>query len=164
MIMTINCNLMESDYRAMKRYVFFKYRKIHWYYAFLLVFLLILTWLGNKPEATMVEKVSGLVGVLLLWVIFMVIFFVFLKVMTNFRGGRFRGSIGPHVFEVTDVGFAESNEEGKIELRLSGIRHIGETKSHFFIITSTGRGHVLPKRDFQDYGALHSLQAILKKR
>ena len=29
-IMTINCNLTESDYRAFRRYVMFRLRKMHW--------------------------------------------------------------------------------------------------------------------------------------
>ncbi|HEX3718936.1 MAG TPA: YcxB family protein [Verrucomicrobiae bacterium] len=112
----------------------------------------------------MTAKVIGLIGIVILWAILIVIFRVFLKVMNKFRGGQFRGSIGPHLFEVSEDGFTESNADGKIELRITGIRHIGETDTHFFVITTTGRGHVLPKRDFQDYNALHSLQARVTKR
>jgi hypothetical protein len=157
--MTINCNLTESDYRAMRRYVIFRYRKLHWYCVFLLACALALSWFSDKPDATMTEKISGLVGMVVLWLFFMGAFLLFLR----FSGGKFRGSVGAHVFEVSDDDFTESHADGKRELRLAGIRHIGETQTHFFVISTTGGGHVLPKRDFQDYDALHSLQARVTK-
>jgi hypothetical protein len=163
-MMIINSNLTESDYRALRRYVMFRYRKLHWYYGLILVCLLTFSWFSNKPDATITEKISGLVGIMILWAVFMIVLLLFLKMMTRFRGGRFRGSVGPHIFEVGDDFFTESNADGKIEIRLGGIRHIGETPTYFFVITATGRGHVIPKKDLQDFDALHSLQSKVTKR
>ena len=89
---------------------------------------------------------------------------MFWKLITRFTGGRFRGSVGPHVSVVSDEMFTETNADGKIETRFAGIRHIGETPAHFFILTTTGRGHVVPKRDLQDFDALHSLQSSVVNR
>lgn len=161
--MTINCNLTESDYRAMRRYVIFRYRKLHWFFAVVLISLLAFVWFSNKPEATTGEKIAGLVGVAVVWVILMLIFSVAWKVIARFTGARFRGSIGPHVFEVSDDVLIESNSEGRIETRVAGIRHIAETSAHFFILTTTGRAHVVPKRDVQSFEPLRSLLSRVTK-
>jgi hypothetical protein len=156
--MTINCNLTESDYKAFRRYVMFRYRKIHWYFAVLLISLLALVWFSNKPEATLTEKIAGLVGVVVAWGILMLVFAVFWKLVTRFTGGRFRGSIGPHAFEIGEDTFTESNAQGRQEVRVAGLRHVAETDSHFFVITNTGTGHIIPKRDLQSFDALYDLQ------
>ena len=141
----------------------FRYRKMHWFFAVVLISLLALVWFSNGPEATTGEKIAGLVGIVVVWVILMLIFYVALKIIARFTGGRFRGSVGPHVFEVSDEVFTESNAEGKTETRVAGIRHIAETPAHFFILTTTGRGHVIPKRDVQSFEALRSLQSKVTK-
>jgi hypothetical protein len=156
--MTINCNLTESDYRAMRRYVMFRYRKVHWYYAVITIFLLVFLWFSNKPETPTAEKIAGLVGVVIVWCILMVVFVVGWKILTRFTGGRFQGSIGPHVFEIGEDRFVESNAEGRKGITLAGLRHVAETDSHFFIIGKTGTGYVIPKRELQSYDALHELQ------
>jgi hypothetical protein len=94
----------------------------------------------------------------------MLIFFVVWKIIARFTGGRFRGSEGPHVFEVSDEVFTESNADGKIEFRFAGIRHIAETPARFFVLTTTGTGHVIPKKDLLSLDALHSLQSRIAKR
>jgi len=161
--MTINCNLTEADYRAMRNYVRFRYRKIHWFLAVVLISLLAFVWFSNKPQATTGEKIAGLVGVAVVWVILTLILYVAWKIISRFTGGRFRGSVGPHVFEVGDDVFTESNAEGRTETRIAGIRHIAETPAHFFILTATGRGHVIPKKDVQSFDALRSLQSKVMK-
>src|SRR5580765_63762 len=109
--MSINCNLTESDYRAFRRYVMFRYRKMHWFFAAILISLLALVWFSNKPEATLTEKIAGLIGVIVMWCVLMLVFVVVWKLFTRFTGGRFRGSIGPHTFEIGEDTFAESNTQ-----------------------------------------------------
>ena len=55
----------------------FRYRKMHWYFAVLVIFLLALVWCSNKPEATLTEKIAGLVGVVVAWGMLMLVFVVF---------------------------------------------------------------------------------------
>ena len=141
----------------------FRYRKLHWFFAVVLISLLAFVWFSNKPEATTGEKIAGLVGVVVVWAILMLIFYVAWKIIARFTGGRFRGSVGPHVFDVGDDVLTESNAQGKIETRVAGIRHIAETPAHFFILTTTGSAHVIPKRDVQSFEALRSLQSRVTK-
>ena len=157
--MTINCNLNESDYRAMRRYVLFRYRKLHWVFIFILAAALALSWFSEKPDAAMTDKIRGLVAMVVLWSIFMGASLLFMR----FSGGRFRGSVGPHIFDVSDDSFIESHADGRKESKIAGIRHVGETRTHFFVLTKTGGVYVVPKRDFQDCAALHSLQAKVAK-
>jgi len=156
--MTINCNLTESDYRAFRRYVMFRLRKMHWLFGAMLVSLLALVWFTNKPDATLAEKIAGIVGVGVVWAMLMSLFFLVWKVITYLAGGRFRGSVGPHVFEIGEDTFVESNAQGRQELRVAGLRRVAETDSHFFIITNAGTGYVIPKRDVENYEALYKLQ------
>jgi len=44
--MTAHCKLDDSDYRAFRRHVLFRYRKIHWIYGGMLAIILLLTWYG----------------------------------------------------------------------------------------------------------------------
>jgi len=138
--------------------VWFHYRKVHWYFAALIISLLTLVWFANKPEATLTEKIAGLIGVLFLWAIVLVAFAVFWTLVTRFSGGRFRGSVGPHTFEIGEDAFVESNVQGRQEVRLAGLRRVGESDAHFFVLTNTGTGYVIPKRDLQNFEALHDLQ------
>jgi hypothetical protein len=162
--MMINCNVTESDYRALRRYVIFRYRKVHWYYAVVLISLLAFVWFSNKPATPTAEKVAGLVGITVVWLIFMAVFAVGWKILTRFSGGRFRGSVGPHVFEIGEDRFVESNADGRTEITLAGLRRVAETESHFFVLRKTGTGYVIPKRDLQSYDALYELQKRVTER
>jgi hypothetical protein len=161
--MTINCNLTEADYRAMRKYAIFRYRKMHWLFAAMLLPLLAFVWFSNKSETTMAVKIASLVVVIMLWVIIFLVLVVAWKLISRFTGGAFRASVGPHVFEIGDEIFTESNAEGRIETRAAGIRHIAETSRHFFIITKTGRGHVIPKKDMESFDAMRLLQSKIGK-
>ena len=127
-------------------------------YPGMLAFLLTLVWFTSKPEATLIERIAVVAGVGVAWVVLMTLFLFVWKVITRLTGGRFRGSVGPHVFEIGEDTFVESNAQGRQELRVAGLRRVAETDSHFFVITNAGTGYVIPKRDVQDYDALHALQ------
>jgi hypothetical protein len=157
-LMTINCSLTESDYRAFRRYVWFRYRKIHWFFAVVMVSLLTLTWFSNKPDASLAEKIAGLVGLIVVWILAMLIFFVIWKLLIHFTGGRFRSSVGPHVFEIGEDTFTESNAQGRHEVRVAGLRRVAETDAHFFVITNSGTYYVVPKRELRDFEPLRALQ------
>ena len=161
--MTVTCNLNESDYRALRRYAMFRYRKIHWIYGAMIIGLLLLTWSGEKPDATTTQKVCDLIGVVVFFLLFALIFLLILKIIARFTRSRFSGTIGNHTFEIGDDFLIETNPNGKIETRLSGICQVAETKKYFFVITTTGSGHVIPKKDLQNFDALHSLQAKVKR-
>ena len=163
-IMTINCNLTESDYRAFRRYLLFRYRKIHWYVAAVLISLLALVWFSSEPDATLAVKISSLIGVIVTWGILMLVIVIAQKLLTRFTGGRFQGSIGPHTFEIGEDTFAESNAQGRQEVRVAGLRRVAETDLHFFVITNAGTGYVLPKRDLQSVDSLHALQKRVAER
>ena len=142
----------------------FRYRKMHWYLGAVMIFLLVFVWFSNKPDTPLAEKIAGLVGVVILWGIMMLLFLVFWKLVTRLTGGRFRGSIGPHTFEVNEDMFTESNAQGRQEVRVAGLRRVVETDSHFFVITNSGTGYVIPKRDMQKLDALHALQKKVLER
>jgi hypothetical protein len=156
--MVINCNLTDTDNQAMRRYFIFRYRKMHWFVAVVLVSLLTFVWFSNKPNTPVMEKIAGLMGIAIIWVVLMLIFSIAWKITMRITGGRFRGSIGPHVFEINEDRFIESNAEGRKEVTLAGLRHIAETHSHFFVFTKTGIAFVIPKRDLQNVDAIRELQ------
>lgn len=141
----------------------FRYRKLHWFISVVLVSLLALDWFSNKPDATTTEKICGLIGITVVWGIFLLIFVAARKLIDRSTGRRFQAPVGAHVLEISDDVFTDSNANGKIEIRPGGIRHIAETPTHFFILTTTGRGHVIPKRDLQSLDAIRSLQSRVTK-
>src|SRR5260370_34790123 len=100
--MTINCNLTEADYRAMRKYVLFHYRKVHWFLGVVLIPLLVFVWFSNRPDVATRVKIASLVGVIVLWVILLVIFYVAWKIIARFTGGGFRVSVGPQFFDIGD--------------------------------------------------------------
>lgn len=136
----------------------FGYHKMHWYLAVVLISLLAFDWFSYKPDATLTEKVAGQVGIVFLWLVLMLVYFAAWKIITRFTGRRFRGSIGPHTFEIGEDTFAESNAQGRQEIKVAGLRRVAETASHFIVLTNTGTGYVIPKRDLQNYEALYELQ------
>jgi hypothetical protein len=161
--MTITCNLTDADYRAFRRHVMFRYRKIHWLYGALLVLLLALTWFGGKPEETVTDKIYLLIGSAFIFGGLAAAFLFVLWLVGRFTGTRFRGPTGQHVFEISDDGLTESSVNGKVETRLAAIRRVDETQTHFFVISSAGIGHVIPKRELQSADALRTLQSRVTK-
>ena len=161
--MTITCNLTNADYRAFHRHVMFRYRKIHWLYAALLVLILSLIWFGGKPEETVKDKIYLLIGSAFIFGGLAVAFLFVLRLVGRFTGTQFRGPTGQHVFEISDDGLTESSVNGKVETRLAAIRRVDETAQHFFIISSAGIGHVIPKRELQSSDALRILQSRVTK-
>jgi hypothetical protein len=158
--MTARCTLIASDYRAFQRHVLFRYRKIHWVYGGLLTIILLTNWFGARPEATPAEKIATLV---LSIIIFSGLVAV-LSVIVHFLGARFRGTLGEHIFDISETGITESNASGKIETQVAGIRGVDETKNHFFVVTKAGLGHVLPKRDLETSEPIRALQAAVRAR
>lgn len=153
------CKLQESDYRAFRRHVLFRYRKIHWLYGGMLALILVLTWFGARPEETVADKIYLLIGGVVIFGGGGLVFYLILRGISRFTRTRFRGTTGEHVFEISEDGLTESNANGKIETRLSGIKRIDETPRHFFVITTAGMGHVIPKRDLESSDALRALQS-----
>ena len=162
--MTARCDLDDSDYRAFRRHVMFRYRKIHWLYGGMLALILLLTWYGGRPEETTTDKIYLLIGSAVIFGGAALVFYIILRLISRFTGGSFRGTTGEHVFEISDDGIIESNTNGKIETRLDGIKRIDETAQHFFIITTTGMGHIIPKRALESPDALRVLQSRVAKR
>ena len=127
--MSITCNLTESDYRAFRRYVIFRLRKLHWFFAVVMVTLLAFVWFSNKPGTPLSQKIVGELAVVIIWGILMLIFLGASKLITRFTGGRFLGSTGPHTFEIGEETFAEINAQGRQEVRIAGLRRVAEPKN-----------------------------------
>src|SRR3954464_6325212 len=106
--MTARCNLHDSDYRAFRRHVLFRYRKIHWLYAGMLAIILLLTWYGGRPGKTVTDKIYLLIGGAVIFGGAGLVFYLVLRVVSRFTGARFRGTIGDHVFEISDDGLTQS--------------------------------------------------------
>jgi hypothetical protein len=136
----------------------FRYRKLHRYYAVILILLLAMVWFSDEPGTPIPKKIAGLVGLIVVWLTFIAVFTFSRKLMLRFTDGRFRGSLGPHVFEIGEDSFVESNSEGRKESTLAGLKRVAETNSHFFVLSKTGAGYVIPKRDLENYDALYKLQ------
>ena len=157
--MTVRCNLTGSDYRAFYRHVLFRHHKVHWLYGGMLaLLLLLLTWLGMAPEETTRGSVFALIGGFVVCGGIAVIALRILRVASRSKCTCFRGKVGEQVFELTEDGLVESNSNGNIESRAPAIRLIDETPDYFFIITTTGMGHVIPKRDLRSTDALRVLR------
>jgi hypothetical protein len=161
--MTAHCNLQAGDYQAFRRHVLLRYRKVHWLYGGMLALILLLTWFGGRRDETFTDKVYLLIGVVVIFGGAGLVFYLVLRGIRRLIGTRFSSPVGEHVFEITDEGLTESNANGKTETRLAGICRIDETAEHFFVITTTGIGHVIPKRDLESPNALRALQSKVTK-
>jgi hypothetical protein len=153
--MTLACNLTESDYRAFRRHIMFRYRKLHWLYGGMLGLVIVALWFGGGPEKTLADKIGALIAGAVAFCGAV----LFLSVVRRFTRTGFRGTLGAHTFEISDQGITESNVNGKVETLLPAIRRIDETARHFFVVTTSGVGHVLPKRDLPSFDAIRSLRA-----
>lgn len=158
--MTVRCVLIPADNRAFQRHVLFRYRRVHWLYVGMLALLLSVTWFGAPPEDSTAVKISGFLGTT---VIFGVLIGVLLLV-ARFTGSRFRGTVGDHLFEISEQGITEVNDNGRIETHNNGIRSIDETDDYFFVVTKTGLGHVIPKHALQTADEIRSLQTAIRAR
>lgn len=57
-----------------------------------------------------------------------------------------------------------SNLHARHEIRVTGVRQVAETRSHFFVITITGTGYVIPKIDLQGLDPLYDLRKRVAER
>jgi hypothetical protein len=126
--MIAHCNLDDSDYRAFRRHVIFRYRKIHWLYGGLLIVILLLTWFGGQPEETIADKVFLLIGGVIIFGGFGLAFYLILRLISRFTGTHFRGTVGEHVFEISEDGLRiithedYGRAEGSCDYRCDGVR------------------------------------------
>jgi len=161
--MTAEYDLSASDYRAFRRYAFFKLRKLHYVYIICVGLFSWLTWNGAKDQP-LLERIAT---VLVLWLMFVLVVLALTVVMTliyKFRRTGFRPTLGRHRLEVSEDGVAESNDNGRSEIKLAGIQRIDETKSHFFVVTKSGTGFIIPKRALQTLDELRALRERTRVR
>ncbi len=137
---------------------------MHWLYGTLLGLLLFITWLGGKPDETASKKLYVLMGVAMMFGLICGITWVVFWAIRRFTGTRFRGPTGEHVFEISDAGLTEANALGTTETRLIGIRRIDETMRHFFVFTTSGTGHIIPKQHAEIVDAMRTLKEQVKNR
>jgi len=121
--------------------------------------LLALTWFGGRPEETVTHKLFTLLAGVIFFGGAALVLYVILRLVSHFMRTRFSGTLGEHVFEITGDALTETNSNGRIETRFGAIRRIDETTHHFIVITSTGLGHVIPKRDLENPSALRELRS-----
>lgn len=155
--MTLTTHLTKADYRAFQRHVLVKYRKIHWLYGFVLSVFLVLSWFGRDRSDSMPVQIAMLVAGAVFLIVGVAGFTFIVHLLGRIFRRPFNGTLGLHEIEIRADGVTETNEAGRIETRLGGIRGVDETANHFFVITTSGLGHVIPKRDLQDFGPLKQL-------
>lgn len=156
--MNITCELKKEDYRAFKRHVLFRIRKIHWFYAVMIAGLLSLVWLGGKPEETLVDKIFLTIGTLVLFGLFGGILALIFWVINRLTRAKFHGPLGEHTFALSHEGITEISSFGTVETKIAAIRRTDETTGHFFIISAAGIGHIIPKRALKTAEALQELR------
>jgi hypothetical protein len=158
--MIARCHLTRADYRAFQLHALFRYRKVHWLYGVILIFILLQSWFSEK---TLFERISLMIGATVMFAVAITILTAITLILSHFLGTRFRGTTGEHIFEVSTDGISESHANGKVETKISGIKRIDETARHFFVLTSCGLGYIIPKRDLDSFDSLHALQASIEK-
>jgi hypothetical protein len=157
--MTVTTTLTKADYRAFQWHVLIKYRKIHWLYGGMLVVFLTLSWFGRDPNDSILLQIAMLVAGAAFFVVGVAAFTFLIYLLGRINKRQFNGTLGQHEISILEDGVIETNATGRIETRLGGIRGVDEGSNHFFVITNSGLGHVLPKRDLQDFGSLKKLAA-----
>ena len=161
--MTVRCDLTDADYRAFRRHVLFRVRKIHWLYAILLALLLAVSWFGAKPGETATEEVYVLAGNAIVFGLICGVCWLAFWAIRRFTGMGFRGTLGEHVFEITDSGLTNANAVGRTETRFLGIKRVDETARHFFVFTTSGTAHIMPKRYPEVSDAVLALSVGMKR-
>lgn len=162
--MTYECDLEVVDYRAFRKHVRYRYHKYHWQYVACLLVFLAIVWFGGKEGESTQDKIYLLVGSLFFFVVMFAVLMGAVALFQHLTGSRFRGPLGRHVFEVSTGGVKETNDFGTNETLLAGIKAVDETSGHFFIVTRSGVGYIIPKRGHSDFGALHELRCLLAQR
>ena len=160
--MTIKTTLTARDYRAFKRHVLFRYRKIHWIFAVPLLLIIGISWFGGKPDESVGHRVAVLLGALIAWIAVCIVMFAMLALVRRLTGARFRPQLGEHIFEVSEAGVVEENTFARTETKRAGIKRVDDTTQYFFVITTSGSGHIIPKRDVTQPAELLTLKALLE--
>lgn len=159
--MSFVCILKTSDYKAFRRHMMFKRQKIHWIYGGMFLIFLGIIWFGGRPDETKTDKIYLLIGSAIFFGVALFAITALMKLFNRVVGSGFTGTTGEHEFEVFDNRITEKSIGSKIETRLEGIKFIDETQNHLFLITHTGLGHVIPKRDLKNDDQLCALRSLL---
>jgi hypothetical protein len=161
--MILRCNLTEADYRAFNRHIDWRSKKAPWIYAGTILLLSVLLWFGGRSGESGSDKIERLVGVWALTAAFVLIvsplICLYLWIRRRLRRRQLRNWIGERVVDISADGVIVSSKHGKVETPLSAISRFDETHRHFFIITTGGLGHIIPKRDLPDMQPLRELQS-----
>lgn len=161
--MTIKTNLTQADYRAFQKHVAFRYRKLHLIFAIPLIFVALSSWFGGKPGETAAHRLSVVLVSIVFLVVVMAVFLTLLWLIKRVSKAKFMPQLGAHTFEVTADGVIEENEATRLETKTVGIQRIDDRPEHYFVITKSGLGHIIPKRDVPNPDALLALKADLER-
>lgn len=145
--MRIETDMNKEDYKKLRRYVFFNYRKTYIYYIIALLFIILFGW----PRGESITIVQVILYVLSSVLLYMSIFGVFLAISYLVRKLTRQENeplLGKHIFELDRDNFIEQNPIGISRTPYATFKHLGTTKDHLFLFSTNGSAFIIPKRAF----------------
>jgi hypothetical protein len=79
-------------------------------------------------------------------------------------GGKPKPILGHHTLEIAGETIVETNSATKMEMKLSFLKSMDETRRHFFLMTRNNLGFVIPKRGLTDFQPLRDLAEEVKRK
>jgi len=73
-------------------------------------------------------------------------------------------ALGPRTFQITPEGLREKSQHYESLTRWSGVRDIGDTREHIFVMIDNCEAHIVPKRSFADDGHCRRFLDELERR
>ena len=144
--MKAQAELEPRDYRAFRWYAYFRYTYSQWILPVVWLFLSYKTGKTVTQEAAfqhhwiLVYLVSAAYVFILLFGIFLLFFLIHLLLPK-----RIKNIYGTHTWEILESTIKETNDQGTLETRFSGIRYI-DLQAHVFLIQKNGVSMIIPKR------------------
>ena len=147
--MKITSQLQSSDYKAFRRFAFFRYRKSHLYYLFLWGSLTISFAFNALRESGETESILNIVITLFaagfIASLYLGVVIAILLGINRLLPNRVRDIYGFHTWELLEDRFKEENEAGISETKYESIR-IMEGRNHYYLIRKNGITSIIPKR------------------
>ncbi len=145
--MKIETDMTKDDYKKLRRYVFFNYRKTYIYYIAAFLIIILFGW-PREESATVVEVILYVLSTIILYLSIFAIFLAISSLVRKLSKNELQPILGNHTFELQEDAFIEQNTIGKSKTDYANFNHIGNTKDHLFLFVTNGSAFLIPKRAF----------------
>ena len=160
--MELHAQIVESDYEA-ARLNSLRHNRGLLVVALVLAGFIVWSSLAATAGMPFAFRMQLLVAHLGLWLALNIVALCVLYVAGRLLSRRHR-ICGDHVFSLSDEGIAERNAGGTATYAWPFVKRLGDTRTHFFVVSVNDTSMIIPKRCFADADQARTFGEAVRRR